>query len=168
MDKVTLPSIPWIRTIDNERIGDIMYYYSTFHGHEILKMVIEKLNRVYDEFIQKHPGFDGPVSLAVRYRDLPLLKFTPQQLFTMGSPHGGSLVFRRLYFSEYLMSPSIKFHNIFHPYDPFGYRTEPLVDERYVDIPAVPITRLEESRPTSLGNSSQQQHPPFYQHKHKH
>ncbi|KAJ2850700.1 hypothetical protein IWW36_001668 [Coemansia brasiliensis] len=201
MDKVTLPSIPWIRSIDNERIGDIMYYYSTFHGHEILKMVIEKLNRVYDEFIQEHPDFVGPVSLvahsmggllcyeilymmnmleqgkqaggvweALRYRDLPLLKFTPRQLFTMGSPHGGSLVFRRLYFSEYLMNPSIKFHNIFHPYDPFGYRTEPLVDERFVDVPAVPIARLEESRPTSLGNSLQQQQmqPPFYRHKRKH
>ncbi|KAJ2450248.1 hypothetical protein EV183_004406 [Coemansia sp. RSA 2336] len=195
MDKVTLPSIPWIRTIDNERIGDIMYYYSTFHGHEILKMVIEKLNRVYGEFIEEHPDFDGPVSLvahsmggllcyeilymmhmleqgkqaggsweAVRYRDLPRLAFTPQQLFTMGSPHGGSLVFRRLYFSDYLMSPRIRFHNIFHPYDPFGYRTEPLVDERYADIPAVPIARLEESRPPS-GTGLQ---PPFYQHKRKH
>ncbi|PIA12589.1 hypothetical protein COEREDRAFT_51821, partial [Coemansia reversa NRRL 1564] len=64
MDKVTLPSIPWIRTMDNEVIGDILYYFSTFHGHEILYMIINKLNAAYSGFLEKHPEFNGPVSLV--------------------------------------------------------------------------------------------------------
>ncbi|KAJ2401934.1 hypothetical protein GGI23_001068 [Coemansia sp. RSA 2559] len=57
----------------------------------------------------------------------------------MGSPLGGTMVFRNLSFDEYLMG-GVGYHNIFHPYDPFGYRTEPLVDDSYADTPAVPIT----------------------------
>ncbi|KAJ2380863.1 hypothetical protein GGI23_007707, partial [Coemansia sp. RSA 2559] len=44
MDSVTLPSIPWIRTMDNEVIGDILYYFTSFHGHRMLEIVICKLN----------------------------------------------------------------------------------------------------------------------------
>ncbi|KAJ2311610.1 hypothetical protein H4R23_005265 [Coemansia sp. Cherry 401B] len=181
MDKVTLPSIPWIRTIDNERIGDILYYYSAFHGHQLLKMIIEKLNRAYRDFRTAHPGFAGQIDLvahslgglisyeilymmhmrkhgqvaggvweSVRYRGLPDLEFTPNRLFSMGSPHGGTLVFRHLTFDEYMMGNG--FHNIFHPYDPFGYRTEPLADCTYADVAAVPITGLAaSSRSGSFG-----------------
>ncbi|KAJ1854623.1 hypothetical protein GGF49_005346 [Coemansia sp. RSA 1853] len=170
MDKVTLPSIPWIRSIDNERIGDILYYYSTAHGHRMLAMVISKLNAAYTSFIAAHPTFKGPVSIVAhslgglicyeilymmharrrgcvaggewetqRFAGLPDLEFAPERLFTMGSPHGGTMVFRHLDFDEYTMGP-VGFHNIFHPYDPFGYRTETLVDDAYADIPAVPIS----------------------------
>ncbi|KAJ2162795.1 hypothetical protein GGF46_000358 [Coemansia sp. RSA 552] len=183
MDQVTLPSIPWIRTLDNEIIGDILYYYSAYHGNMILEMIINKLNDAYNAFMQRHPGFAGPINLVAhslgglicyeilymmhmrgvgrshmvggewekaRYRDLPDLAFDPVRLFTMGSPHGGTLVFRNLSFSEFLMGRT-GFHNIFHPYDPFGYRTEPLVNEAYADIPAVPITG---QRAGSNSNSS--------------
>ncbi|KAJ2076865.1 hypothetical protein H4R24_005460, partial [Coemansia sp. RSA 988] len=186
MDKVTLPSIPWIRTVDNEVIGDILYYFSTFHGHQILQMIIDKLNEVYTKFISQHPEFNGPVCLVAhslgglicyeilylmhmrqtqqkagnnweseRYQGLPSLKFKPTRLFTMGSPHGGTLVFRNLHLSEYLMG-SVGFHNIFHPYDPFGYRIEPLVSDEYADVPAVPISGVAEtsSRQTSFSNPS--------------
>ncbi|KAJ2086904.1 hypothetical protein GGI09_006610 [Coemansia sp. S100] len=178
MDRATLPSIPWIRTLDNEVIGDILYYFSTYHGHEMLSLVINKLNSAYTNFISEHPEFNGPISLIAhslgglvcyeilyykrlleeartrnidvgelvnprereRYRDLPELLFTPNRLFSMGSPLGGTLVFRNLSFSDYLIPASVGYHNIFHPYDPFGYRTEPLVDDYYEDTPAVPIT----------------------------
>ncbi|KAJ2824451.1 hypothetical protein IWW50_003327 [Coemansia erecta] len=181
MDKVTLPSIPWIRTIDNERIGDILYYYSTTHGHRLLAMIIGKLNAAYDAFVTAHPTFAGPVSIVAhslgglicyeilymmharrrgcvpggaweqrRFEGLPDLKFTPERLFSMGSPHGGTMVFRQLDFGEYAMG-TVGFHNIFHPYDPFGYRTEPLVDDAYADVPAVPITMPDASRTSSLG-----------------
>ncbi|KAJ2137381.1 hypothetical protein GGH17_001585 [Coemansia sp. RSA 788] len=170
MDKVTLPSIPWIRSIDNERIGDILYYYSTAHGRRMLAMIINKLNAAYTSFIAAHPTFKGPVSIVAhslgglicyeilymmharrrgcvvggewetqRFVGLPDLEFEPERLFTMGSPHGGTMVFRHLDFAEYTMGP-VGFHNIFHPYDPFGYRTETLVDDAYADIPAVPIS----------------------------
>ncbi|KAJ2488509.1 hypothetical protein IWW37_004739 [Coemansia sp. RSA 2050] len=178
MDRATLPSIPWIRTLDNEVIGDILYYFSTYHGNEMLSLVISKLNSAYAGFLAEHPGFTGPVSIIAhslgglvcyeilyymrlveesrargigfgelvnprereRYRGLPELLFTPNRLFTMGSPLGGTLVFRNLSFSDYLIPSSVGYHNIFHPYDPFGYRTEPLVDDYYEDTPAVPIT----------------------------
>ncbi|KAJ1823683.1 hypothetical protein LPJ60_001362 [Coemansia sp. RSA 2675] len=178
MDRATLPSIPWIRTLDNEVIGDILYYFSTYHGNKMLSLVINKLNAAYTDFIAEHPDFTGPVSIIAhslgglvcyeilyymrlmgearargidfgelvnprereRYRGLPKLLFTPNRLFTMGSPLGGTLVFRNLSFSDYLIPASVGYHNIFHPYDPFGYRTEPLVDDYYEDTPAVPIT----------------------------
>ncbi|KAJ2769926.1 hypothetical protein IWQ57_002895 [Coemansia nantahalensis] len=183
MDKVTLPSIPWIRTMDNEVVGDILYYFSTFHGHKILEMIITKLNQAYSEFVERNPRFSGPVSIvahslgglicyeilylmnvrrqlqqteraggdweSARYRGLPDLMFAPSRLFTMGSPHGGTLVFRNLAFSEYHIG-SVGFHNIFHPYDPFGYRTEPLVDDDYANIPAVPVTSSSDV-PRNLG-----------------
>ncbi|KAJ2324525.1 hypothetical protein GGI00_005305, partial [Coemansia sp. RSA 2681] len=178
MDRATLPSIPWIRTLDNEVIGDILYYFSTYHGHEMLALVIGKLNAAYTNFISTHPGFQGPISLIAhslgglvcyeilyymrrleeakakgvdvgdlvnprereRYRSLPALAFRPDRLFSMGTPMGATLVFRNLTFAEYLIPASVGYHNIFHPYDPFGYRTEPLVDDFYEDTPAVPIT----------------------------
>ncbi|KAJ2552324.1 hypothetical protein EV175_003356 [Coemansia sp. RSA 1933] len=177
MDSVTLPSIPWIRTLDNEVIGDILYYFSSYHGHRMLDMVIRKINDAYRTFMEQHPRFKGHVNLiahslgglicyeilylmdqrkkkrteetasddiggvweASRYRGLPDLAFTPNRLFTMGSPLGGTVVFRNLSFDEYLIG-NVGYHNIFHPYDPFGYRTEPLVDGSYADRPAVPIT----------------------------
>ncbi|KAJ1956157.1 hypothetical protein EC988_001497 [Linderina pennispora] len=175
MNKVTLPSIPWIRTMDNDVVGDILYYFSTYHGRAMLRIVTEKLNAAYDAFMEQHPYFNGPISLIAhslggmicyeilyyqklrslahkqhckisqlarveheRYVELPKLKFTPTRLFTMGSPHGGTFVFRHLDFDTFNIAP-IGFHNIFHPYDPFGYRTEPLVDDEFADSPAVPI-----------------------------
>ncbi|KAJ1950331.1 hypothetical protein FBU59_000732 [Linderina macrospora] len=175
MNKVTLPSIPWIRTMDNDVVGDILYYFSTYHGRAMLRIVTEKLNAAYDAFKEQHPYFNGPISLVAhslggmicyeilyyqkllsaahkqhlkisqiakveheRYVELPRLKFTPTRLFTMGSPHGGTFVFRILDFDRYNIAP-VGFHNIFHPYDPFGYRTEPLVDDAFADSPAVPV-----------------------------
>lgn len=35
-----------------------------------------------------------------------------------------------------------KVHNIFHPFDPLGYRLEPMINEEYVTIDPVQITRL--------------------------
>lgn len=164
MDQVTLPSIPWIRTLGSGAIGDILYYFSTFHGRQMLLMVTKKLNEAYRQFLQDTPGFKGPVSLVAhslgglvcyeilcymshagaqwekeRYQGLPPLDFVPDRLFALGSPLGGAMVFRNLSPDNYLVSP-VGYHNIFHPYDPFGYRTEPLVDDSYADAPAVPIT----------------------------
>ncbi|KAJ2854589.1 hypothetical protein J3B02_002598 [Coemansia erecta] len=176
MAKATLPSIPWIRTMDNEVIGDILYYFSMFHGRRMLEMVIGKLNSAYCAFLEANPGFKGTVNLVAhslggivcyeilyfmnqidrigqamqgnvemeRYRNLPRLKFIPDRLFTMGSPIGGTMVFRNLTMNEFHMGP-VGFHNIFHPFDPFGYRTEPLHDDFYADIAAVPVTAARQS-----------------------
>ncbi|KAJ1815517.1 hypothetical protein LPJ56_004542, partial [Coemansia sp. RSA 2599] len=193
MAKATLPSIPWIRTMDNEVIGDILYYFSTFHGRRMLEMVITKLNAAYDSFVLANPGFSGPVSLVAhslggmvcyeilyymnmlasgqtrpsaaagceseRYRGLPPLRFAPDRLFTMGSPIGGTIVFRNLSMADYNMGP-VGYHNIFHPFDPFGYRTEPLYDDFYADVAAVPVTAAK--------NGDRQQHDSGHSHNHGH
>ncbi|KAI7821294.1 hypothetical protein BX661DRAFT_173405 [Kickxella alabastrina] len=135
MIKATLPSIPWIRTMDNEVIGDILYYFSTFHGRIMLKTVINKLNAAYDTFMTSNPAFSGSISLvahslgglicyeilyymdklnseepgnfgaheAQRYMGLPSLRFSPDRLFTLGSPMGGGMVFRNQCMTEYHM-----------------------------------------------------------------
>ncbi|KAJ2706294.1 hypothetical protein FB645_001689 [Coemansia sp. IMI 203386] len=190
MAKATLPSIPWIRTMDNEVIGDILYYFSTFHGRRMLEMVINKLNDAYDRFMAAHPNFTGSTSLVAhslggmvcyeilhymnmlegnqgeaskadgweeaRYRNLPRLGFIPDRLFTMGSPIGGTMVFRNLSMTDYHMGP-VGYHNIFHPFDPFGYRTEPLFDDYYADVAAVPITVSRHNNDQQSDGHQQQQ-----------
>ncbi|KAJ2005169.1 hypothetical protein H4R26_002101 [Coemansia thaxteri] len=198
MDRATLPSIPWIRTLDNEVIGDILYYFSTYHGHQMLSLVTQKLNTAYSEFTSRHGDeFLGRVNLIAhslgglvcyeilyymhklaqarergvdvceligahereRYRGLPELAFSPDRLFTMGAPLGGTMVFRHLSLREFVMARGVGFHNIFHPYDPFGYRTEPLADACFADTPAVPITNASigsgsDLTPPMMSNSS--------------
>ncbi|KAJ1720555.1 hypothetical protein LPJ53_004834 [Coemansia erecta] len=168
----SLSSIPWVRKVNAEHLGDIFYYFSTFHGRQLLEITINKLNTAYTDFLETHPDFSGSVSLVAhslggmvtyeilyymkelecnplfsdnvemeRYRDLPRLQFVPDRLFTLGSPIGGTMVFRNLSLDHYHMG-TVGFHNIFHPYDPCGYRTEPLCDDYYADEPAVPIVSL--------------------------
>ncbi|KAJ1678620.1 hypothetical protein EV182_003682, partial [Spiromyces aspiralis] len=72
------------------------------------------------------------------------LNFEPNCLFTMGTPLGGTMVFRNMSFDQFTIP--CRYHNIFQPYDPFGYRTEPLANDTYIDEPALPITGLPENR----------------------
>ncbi|KAJ2721607.1 hypothetical protein GGI07_003844 [Coemansia sp. Benny D115] len=173
MLKATLPSIPWIRSVYNDKIGDIFYYFSTYHGRKVLELVTTKLNAAFDTFMAEYPGFSGEVNLvahslggmicyeilyymqkrrqgstahiggceAERYAGLPELKFKPRRLFSLGTPLGGTVVFRNLSLEEYHIG-DVGFHNVFHPFDPFGYRTEPLCDNYYADVPAVPIAAM--------------------------
>ncbi|KAJ2390900.1 hypothetical protein GGI05_003093, partial [Coemansia sp. RSA 2603] len=182
--KSSLSSIPWVRKVNAEVLGDIFYYFSTFHGRQLLAITINKLNAAHSAFLADHPSFSGPISLIAhslggmltyeilyyinalthnhsfaanvemeRYRDLPRLNFTPDRLFALGSPIGGTAVFRNLSLTRYNMG-SVGFHNIFHPYDPCGYRTEPLCDDFYADVPAVPIVASSAAAAVALSRNA--------------
>ncbi|GJJ76379.1 hypothetical protein EMPS_08738 [Entomortierella parvispora] len=71
---------------------------------------------------------------------VPKLKFRPDQLFTVGSPVGAVLVMRNLHWKTFHPPADIIHHNLFHPFDPLGYRIEPLIDPIFAGIPPVTIT----------------------------
>ncbi|KAG0047098.1 hypothetical protein BGZ83_007765 [Gryganskiella cystojenkinii] len=71
---------------------------------------------------------------------VPKLKFRPDQLFTVGSPVGAVMVMRNLDWKTFHPPADIIHHNLFHPFDPLGYRIEPLIDPIFAGIPPVTIT----------------------------
>ncbi|TPX58392.1 hypothetical protein SpCBS45565_g08004 [Spizellomyces sp. 'palustris'] len=64
MKTVTLPTCSILRTINNDILADVLYYFSSFHGQTILKIVAKRLNEAYAKFSQDHPDFDGKVILV--------------------------------------------------------------------------------------------------------
>ncbi|KAJ1673264.1 hypothetical protein EV182_005579, partial [Spiromyces aspiralis] len=190
MDKVTLTTIPWIRTINNNVFGDILYWFTQHHGTKLIEIVTNKLNEAYAEFMAEHPDFCGKIYLVchslgglicydilylqrrfaqLRTREAgedtgpelpPLvdrvenpatqtLNFEPSCLFTMGTPLGGTMVFRNMSFDQFTIP--CRYHNIFQPYDPFGYRTEPLANEAYIGKPAASVFGLPNNKSVGKG-----------------
>ncbi|KAI8355658.1 DDHD domain-containing protein, partial [Blakeslea trispora] len=78
--------------------------------------------------------------------EFPKLVFKPDYLFTLGSPLSAFLTVRNQDPKLYRPDPSIVFDNIFHPYDPLGYRFEPMLNSDYKHKPAVLI---DESAPAT-------------------
>jgi hypothetical protein len=56
---------------------------------------------------------------------------------------------RNLELEDYLLPSWCAFFNVFHLYDPLGYRMEPLFSPGYADLPPVPIQRPSSTRSTS-------------------
>ncbi|KAF9573184.1 hypothetical protein EC968_008926 [Mortierella alpina] len=77
---------------------------------------------------------------------VPKLKFRPDYLFTVGSPVGAVMVMRNLDWETFHPPDDIIHHNIFHPFDPLGYRIEPLIDPVFAGIPAVTVTSYSNSQ----------------------
>ncbi|KAG0214291.1 Phospholipase ddhd1 [Mortierella sp. GBA30] len=71
---------------------------------------------------------------------VPKLKFRPDYLFTVGSPVGAVMVMRNLNWETFHPPDDIIHHNLFHPFDPLGYRIEPLIDPVFAGIPAMTIS----------------------------
>ncbi|KAI9354072.1 hypothetical protein DFJ73DRAFT_827821 [Zopfochytrium polystomum] len=71
----------------------------------------------------------------------PTLNFRPDYLFSMGSPLGGVFVFRGQTPDSYKLPQGVKYFNIFHFFDPLGYRMEPFYDPAFADIPPVLLQR---------------------------
>ncbi|ORE16759.1 hypothetical protein BCV71DRAFT_244426 [Rhizopus microsporus] len=69
------------------------------------------------------------------------LNFKPDYFFGLGSPLGAVLTFRGQNPTLYHPEHDIQFENIFHPFDPLGYRFEPLLNDYFTDKPAVLIDR---------------------------
>ncbi|KAG0244361.1 DDHD domain-containing protein [Mortierella sp. GBAus27b] len=77
---------------------------------------------------------------------VPKLKFRPHYLFTVGSPVGAVLVMRNLQWEDFHPPDDIIHHNLFHPFDPLGYRIEPLIDPVFAKIPATVIRSFNKSQ----------------------
>ncbi|KAF9290241.1 hypothetical protein BGZ68_007589 [Mortierella alpina] len=99
----------------------------------------QELNKKRQPRIRKQ---DQPKFRAV----VPKLKFRPDYLFTVGSPVGAVMVMRNLDWETFHPPDDIIHHNLFHPFDPLGYRIEPLIDPVFAGIPAVTVTSYSNSQ----------------------
>ncbi|OZJ04405.1 hypothetical protein BZG36_02393 [Bifiguratus adelaidae] len=73
---------------------------------------------------------------------IPSLDFPLHTVFMAGSPLAVTLVIRQQSFTTYHPPPPTRLINIFHPFDPLGYRLEPQVDDAFATIPPVSIPRI--------------------------
>ncbi|KAK9768494.1 hypothetical protein K7432_000833 [Basidiobolus ranarum] len=171
MQRITLKTCPMFRSIGNDYLADVMYYFTNHNGQHIINTIVSALNDEYDNFKKRMPNYNGSFSLVgyslggvcsydilcaqeedynIEGRklysvDVPKLKFQPKHLFTLGSPIGAVMVQRSQEYDGYQVPKDCTFHNIFDPYDPIAYRIEPLIDERYAEIEPLTIESYTEN-----------------------
>lgn len=63
MSKITLKSIPTIRLIENEYLADVLFYFSKDRGQNITDNVTNLFNTSYNNFLEKHPDFNGKIAI---------------------------------------------------------------------------------------------------------
>ncbi|KAI9470818.1 MAG: hypothetical protein EXX96DRAFT_653894 [Benjaminiella poitrasii] len=171
LNKITLKSIPTIRLIENDYLADVLFYFSKERGQTIIDNVTQLFNTSYHNFMSKHPDFNGKIiilgyslggiivwDILSHQRELQTdierdmssklntiqfskLDFKPHYFFGLGSPISAVLVFRGQDPKYYHPEHDIQFENIFHPFDPLGYRLEPLFNDYFIDKPAVLVER---------------------------
>ncbi|KAK9762933.1 hypothetical protein K7432_010830 [Basidiobolus ranarum] len=172
ISSVSLPTCQFIRSVNNNILSDVLFYFTKHHGQVIIETITNALNSNYEEFMKENPDYDGTFSLvgyslggvccydilahqerivnaqgcSKVFFDVPKLKFQPSNFFALGSPIGLVMVMRNQKFNSYQVPKSCVFDNIFHPYDPVGYRIEPLIEERYNGINPHPIEFSQENR----------------------
>ncbi|CAK4652308.1 unnamed protein product [Aphanomyces euteiches] len=139
--RTSLPSLMFIRQIQNELISDVMLYIE--RKDPILSFVVNHMNRVYRLYKENNPEFDGSVSimghslgsvisfdmLSKQGVDSHLkLDFQVEHYFAFGSPIGAFLPLYGTVKGDDLVLPTTKnLYNIYHPIDPIAYRLEPLL-----------------------------------------
>ncbi|CAO3593873.1 unnamed protein product [Absidia cylindrospora] len=77
---------------------------------------------------------------------VPILDFPLRCLFTCGSPVAAALIFRGLDYMYYRPPSRTKIFNIFHPFDPLGYRIEPMLSQAYTSVRPVQLSRAQRQR----------------------
>ncbi|KAG0162684.1 hypothetical protein DFQ28_010452 [Apophysomyces sp. BC1034] len=77
---------------------------------------------------------------------VPRLDFKLRYLFTCGSPIAATLIFRGLDYMHYRPPRRTQVFNIFHPFDPLGYRIEPMINEVYCAVHPVRLRRAQRRR----------------------
>ncbi|KAI8364852.1 DDHD domain-containing protein [Choanephora cucurbitarum] len=161
MDNITPNSIPYLRMINNDYLADAFFYLSKDRGQSIIHHVTHTFNSAYIHFIKENPNdcrMGGIITwdilchqIAQPYSHLdlefPPLLFKPDYLFNLGSPLSAFLTVRNQDPKLYRPDPSIVFENIVHPYDPLGYRFEPMLNSDYRHRPAVLIQPSTASTP---------------------
>ncbi|KAL9537642.1 hypothetical protein MBANPS3_011595 [Mucor bainieri] len=169
INKITLKSIPTIRLIENDYLADVLFYFSKDRGQKIIDNVTHLFNTSYHNFMEKHPNFNGKIAImgyslggiivwdilshqrepddheTAMYDKMDIkftkLDFKPNYFFGLGSPVGAVLTFRGQDPKVYHPDFDIQFENVFHPFDPLGYRFEPLFNDYFTDKPAVLVQR---------------------------
>ncbi|KAI9024972.1 DDHD domain-containing protein [Phycomyces nitens] len=169
LNRITLKSIPTVRLIENDYLADVLFYFSKDRGQKIIDNVIHLFNTSYQNFLEKHPDFNGEIVILgyslggvivydilshqrtpepeeeEAYSKLDIvyskLVFKPTYFFGLGSPLGAVMTFRGQCPKKYHPDHDIIFENVFHPFDPLAYRFEPLLNEYYTDQPAVLVDR---------------------------
>ncbi|OAD01141.1 hypothetical protein MUCCIDRAFT_165042 [Mucor lusitanicus CBS 277.49] len=169
INKITLKSIPTIRLIENDYLADVLFYFSKDRGQKIIDNVTSLFNTSYHNFMEKHPNFNGKIAImgyslggiivwdilshqrepedheTAMYDKMDIkftkLDFKPNYFFGLGSPVGAVLTFRGQDPKVYHPDFDIQFENVFHPFDPLGYRFEPLFNDYFTDKPAVLVQR---------------------------
>ncbi|XP_061395506.1 SEC23-interacting protein-like [Musca vetustissima] len=61
---ITLESIPKLRNFTNDTLLDILFYTSPTFCQRIMNSIVMSLNDIYMKYRQRHPDFNGGVSLA--------------------------------------------------------------------------------------------------------
>lgn len=64
LKSITLESIPKLRDFTNDTLLDILFYTSPIYCQTIISTVGTELNRIYDLFKTRNPGFRGSISLG--------------------------------------------------------------------------------------------------------
>ncbi|KAK9509366.1 hypothetical protein O3M35_006699 [Rhynocoris fuscipes] len=64
LSDITLPSIPKAREFTNDVLLDILFYTSPVFCERIVQAVGAEINRVYNLYMARNPGFRGGVSLG--------------------------------------------------------------------------------------------------------
>ncbi|CEG73851.1 hypothetical protein RMATCC62417_09150 [Rhizopus microsporus] len=72
---------------------------------------------------------------------VPPLGFKIKSIFTCGSPIAAGLICRGLDYLQFRPPPRTRIHNIFHPFDPLGYRLEPMIHPNYDTVEPVLVDR---------------------------
>ncbi|NXA55571.1 DDHD2 Phospholipase, partial [Nothocercus julius] len=64
LERITLPSINRLRHFINDTILDVFFYNSSTYCQTIVDTVASEMNRLYQLFLRRNPGFKGGVSIA--------------------------------------------------------------------------------------------------------
>ncbi|KAJ3224164.1 hypothetical protein HK099_000155 [Clydaea vesicula] len=164
----TLPTLGVLRRITNEMLQDGYYYFTKFHGQSIVDFVTQAYNTAWENFITRYPSFNGNIGIFAHslggvisydiicnqeaktpnshHINYSKLNFRPKFLFSLGTPMSAVLVQRGFSIIDYQLPSWCHYMNIFHLYDPLGYRIEPLFNPAFAAIPPIPITRPSSKR----------------------
>ncbi|KAJ3191223.1 hypothetical protein HK101_007971 [Irineochytrium annulatum] len=155
MRSISLPILAIVARLLNEQYDVFLTQHPNFRGN--VALVGHSLGGIilYDLLANQTSAQSSSAShrsvpqVQTHYEiAYPSLNFTPDFLFTLGSPLSAVLVMRGQDPTTY--KPDIPYHNLFHLYDPLAYRTEPLIDERYAEISPVLVQRPSSARTFSM------------------
>lgn len=122
LKNITLKSIPKLRHFTNDTLLDILFYISPVYCQNIISVVGDEINRIYDLFKRRNPSFKGGVSLgghslgSLILFDLLCHQHSEQEQEDLEDKDGkkrSNFQIETLYFQSYVLY-SVKFSEIGH------------------------------------------------------